>query len=63
MRDFRKYRVWELGHQLTLDTYKNTSEFPKAEMYGLTSQMRRAEENLMLSLEDFLLFRKAQYQN
>jgi len=42
MRDYRKYKVWELGHQVTLDIYKLTKSFPKEELYGLTSQMRRA---------------------
>ena len=41
MRNFRKYQVWELGHQIALDVYKLTSSFPKEEQYGLTSQMRR----------------------
>ena len=42
MRDFRKIQVWERAHQFTLQVYKITSTFPKAELYGLTSQMRRA---------------------
>lgn len=42
MRDFRKIQVWERAHQLTLQVYKITSSFPKDELYGLTSQMRRA---------------------
>ena len=42
MREFRKLKVWERGHRLTLDIYEVTVAFPRAEMYGLTSQMRRA---------------------
>jgi four helix bundle protein len=42
MRDYRKYKVWELGHQITLEIYKLTQGFPKEEMYGIASQMRRA---------------------
>ncbi|MFS4491742.1 four helix bundle protein [Maribacter sp. 2308TA10-17] len=42
MRDFKKYKVWEQGHAITLDTYKETQSFPKAEEFGLKSQMRRA---------------------
>ncbi len=42
MRDFKKYKVWELGHQVTLDMYKLSKEFPKEEIFGITSQMRRA---------------------
>ena len=42
MKDFRKLKVWEKGHHLTLDVYKATATFPKSELYGLTSQIRRA---------------------
>ncbi len=42
MRDFRKIKVWERGRRLTLDVYEVTAAFPREEMYGLTSQMRRA---------------------
>lgn len=46
MRDFRKYKVWELGHQLTKVVYKETESFPKQEIYGLISQMRRASYSI-----------------
>jgi four helix bundle protein len=42
MSDYRKLAVWEKAHQLTLAVYKATESFPKEELYGLTSQMRRA---------------------
>jgi four helix bundle protein len=42
MQDYRKLTVWKKSHLLTLSIYKVTSEFPKSEMYGLTSQMRRS---------------------
>ncbi|GMN05059.1 hypothetical protein MTsPCn5_04470 [Croceitalea sp. MTPC5] len=42
MRDFKKYKVWELGHEITLEIYRITKDFPKEELYGMTSQMRRA---------------------
>ncbi len=42
MRDFKKYKVWELGHKITLEIYRITKDFPKEELYGMTSQMRRA---------------------
>ena len=41
-RDFRKLQVWGKGHALTLSVYTTTGTFPKEELYGLTSQMRRA---------------------
>jgi four helix bundle protein len=41
MQDFRKLNVWQRGHQLTLLVYKSTATFPKEEIYGLRSQVRR----------------------
>ncbi|MDE3740283.1 four helix bundle protein [Maribacter polysaccharolyticus] len=42
MRDYRKYDVWKLGHEITLNIYSITKAFPKDEEFGITSQMRRA---------------------
>lgn len=42
MKNFRDLKVWERGHNLSLKVYKITSGFPREEVYGLTSQMRRA---------------------
>jgi len=42
MRDFKKFEVWQLSHQLTLKIYKTSQSFPKEEIFGLTSQIRRS---------------------
>jgi four helix bundle protein len=42
MEDFKNLRVWAKAHELTLSVYQRTRDFPKEEMYGLTSQMRRS---------------------
>jgi four helix bundle protein len=42
MKDFRSLKVWEKSHSLAKATYKETYGFPKEEIYGLVSQMRRA---------------------
>lgn len=42
MRDFRELKVWEKSHNLTLAIYKATATFPRSELYGLTSQIRRS---------------------
>ena len=42
MQDYKKLRVWEKAHALTLAVYRITKEFPKDELFGLTSQLRRA---------------------
>ena len=41
-KGFRKLIVWQRAHQLVLQVYKFTEKFPKHEMFGLTSQIRRA---------------------
>lgn len=42
MRNFRNFSVWSKAHLLTLKIYSITKSFPKEELFGLTSQMRRA---------------------
>ena len=42
MQDFKKLQVWEKSHDLTMRIYNLTSQFSREEMYGLTSQIRRA---------------------
>lgn len=42
MQDFRNLKVWERAHELTLEIYRLTGAFPKTEVYGLVTQMRRA---------------------
>jgi len=42
VKDFKKQKVWNKSHQLTLAIYKETEKFPREELYGLTSQIRRA---------------------
>jgi len=46
MKDFRDLRVWEESHKLTLEIYKVTADFPKCELYGLTSQIRRCSASI-----------------
>ncbi len=42
MRDFKKLDIWYEAHQLVLKVYKETHSFPKEEVYGLISQLRRS---------------------
>lgn len=42
MQDYRNLKVWEKAHRLVLDVYAATGGFPKNELYGITSQLRRA---------------------
>jgi four helix bundle protein len=51
-RDFRSIKAWERAHALTLDIYKATADFPKFELYGLTSQMRRASSSIPINIAE-----------
>ena len=46
MQSFRNLKVWERAHALTLDIYQSSQAFPRDEIYGLTSQMRRASASI-----------------
>jgi len=52
MRDFRDLKVWEKAHRLTLAVYKATLLFPKEELYGLTSQIRRASTSIPANIAE-----------
>jgi 23S rRNA-intervening sequence protein len=52
MRDFRQIQVWEKAHQLTLEIYKTTLRFPREELYGLTSQVRRASASIPANIAE-----------
>jgi four helix bundle protein len=41
-RDYTKIKAWQITDELALLIYKATKEFPKSEIWGLTSQMRRS---------------------
>ena len=52
MRDFRELKVWRKAHELTLGIYRATAAFPKEEMYGLTSQIRRSCESIPANIAE-----------
>jgi len=41
-RSFEDIGIWQKAHQFVLEVYKMTEAFPKHELFGLTSQLRRA---------------------
>ncbi|WP_425617273.1 four helix bundle protein [Anatilimnocola sp. NA78] len=42
MPGYQELKVWQIGVQVSVDVYRLTEAFPKTEIYGLTSQIRRA---------------------
>jgi four helix bundle protein len=46
MEDFKNLKVWSKAHELTMAVYQRTRTFPKDEIYGLTSQIRRASASI-----------------
>jgi four helix bundle protein len=46
MKDFRNLQVWTKAHRLTLSVYKASGGFPRQELFGLTSQMRRCSASI-----------------
>lgn len=52
MKDFRSLDVWGKGHELVLAVYKASAEFPKSELYGLTSQVRRAASSIPANIAE-----------
>lgn len=52
MKDFRQLKVWQKAHQLTLAVYKASGSLPKEELYGLTSQLRRAATSIPANIAE-----------
>jgi four helix bundle protein len=52
VRSFKDLKVWQKGHELTLWIYRATKSFPKEEMYGLTSQLRRAAASIPANIAE-----------
>jgi four helix bundle protein len=52
MKDFQDLQVWAKSHQLTLAVYRATANFPKEELYGLTSQIRRSCSSIAANIAE-----------
>ncbi len=46
MKDFKELKVWTKAHEMTMGVYGATRCFPKEELYGLTSQLRRSAASI-----------------
>ena|SRR5581483_2289853 len=52
MKNFHDLKVWQKAHELTLLVYRLTRSFPRDELYGLTSQIRRACSSIPANLAE-----------
>lgn len=52
MKDFRDLKVWEKAHAITLEIYRVTNSFPREELYGLTSQIRRCSASIAANIAE-----------
>jgi four helix bundle protein len=52
VKDFHDLKVWQKAHQLTLAVYQITAAFPREELYGLTTQLRRCTSSIPANLAE-----------
>ncbi|KOS07155.1 hypothetical protein AM493_14730 [Flavobacterium akiainvivens] len=52
MKDYKNFLVWQKSHRLTLDVYQLVRDFPKEEMFGLISQMKRASSSIPMNIAE-----------
>lgn len=50
--EFKMLLVWQKSHAIALRLYKITATFPRDELYGLTSQIRRAAASIPANLAE-----------
>lgn len=66
-KTFKELIVWQKAHQFVLEVYEYTDDFPKSELYGLTSQFRRAAVSIAANIAEGFKKRgkkdKARYLN
>jgi four helix bundle protein len=52
VQDFKKLLVWQKSHLLTLEIYSISKTFPNNELFGLTSQLRRASSSVAANIAE-----------
>jgi len=52
MKNFRDLYVWRKAHVLTMSCYKFTTNFPRDELYGITSQTRRCAASIAANIAE-----------
>ena len=63
IKHFKELKVWQKGIEIVKDIYEITKHFPKEEMYGLTSQMRRSAISIPSNIaEGFKRYHTKEYK-
>ncbi len=63
IKNFRDLDVWRLAMEIVVDIYECTKTFPKEELYGLASQMRRAAVSITSNIaEGFNRYHNKEYR-
>jgi len=52
MGDYKTLEVWKKSRALTAEVYRASERFPRSEMFGITSQMRRAAMSIVLNVAE-----------
>jgi len=51
-RNFKNIKAWQLGKELVLKIYRASQPFPQEELYGVTSQVRRAAVSVVTNIAE-----------
>ncbi|GAG73994.1 unnamed protein product [marine sediment metagenome] len=63
IKNFQDLRIWQIGIEVVKDIYILTKKFPKEELYGLTSQMRRSAISIPSNIaEGFRRYHNKEYR-
>jgi len=52
MASYERFTAWKLSYELALKVYEATDSFPRSELYGLTSQVRRAAFSMVANIAE-----------
>jgi four helix bundle protein len=52
VKDFRELKVWEKAHEMALRSYRLTEAFPKHELFGMASQIRRCSASIPANIAE-----------
>lgn len=49
-KGYKKLKLWKKSHILSMEIYKCTKKFPREELYGITSQLKRAAFSVPINI-------------